>query len=91
MRSPSAISPTACRAACRSRRRGRPTIIRCRATRASRLQKKLASLGYKVTDFEGHVDFDLRDNIRAEQKKFGMVPDGNPTPAFLQKLGLDMK
>ena len=55
------------------------------------LQKKLASLGYKVTDFEGHVDFDLRDNIRAEQKKFGMVPDGNPTPAFLQKLGLDMK
>ena len=55
------------------------------------LQKKLASLGYKVTDFEGHVDFDLRDNIRAEQKKFGMLPDGNPTPAFLQKLGLDMK
>jgi len=33
------------------------------------LQKKLAALGYKVTDFEGHVDFDLRDNIRAEQKK----------------------
>jgi lytic murein transglycosylase len=55
------------------------------------LQKKLASLGYKVTDFEGHVDFDLRDNIRNEQKKFGMPPDGNPTPAFLQKLGLDMK
>ena len=43
------------------------------------LQKKLAALGYKVNDFEGHVDFDLRDNIRAEQKKFGMVPDGNPT------------
>ncbi len=55
------------------------------------LQKKLASLGYKVLDFEGHVDFDLRDNIRAEQKKFGMTPDGNPTPTFLARLGLDMK
>ena len=52
------------------------------------LQKKLASLGYKVNEFDGHVDFDLRDNIRAEQKKFGMVPDGNPTAAFLEKLGV---
>jgi lytic murein transglycosylase len=52
------------------------------------LQKKLASLGYKVTDFEGHVDFDLRDNIRAEQKKLGMIPDGNPTPLLLNKLGV---
>ena len=55
------------------------------------LQKKLAALGYKVTDFEGHVDFDLRDDIRAEQKKFGMVPDGNPTPALLEKLGINLK
>jgi lytic murein transglycosylase len=55
------------------------------------LQKKLASLGYKVTDFEGHVDFDLRDSIRAEQKKLGMVPDGNPTPALLEKLGINMR
>jgi lytic murein transglycosylase len=52
------------------------------------LQKKLAALGYKVNDFEGHIDFDLRDNIRAEQKKFGMPPDGNPTAALLQRLGL---
>ena len=52
------------------------------------LQKKLSTLGYKVNDFEGHVDFDLRDNIRAEQKKFGMTPDGNPTPALLNKLGV---
>jgi lytic murein transglycosylase len=52
------------------------------------LQKKLSTLGYKVLDFEGHVDFDLRDNIRAEQKKFGMVPDGNPTAAFLERLGV---
>jgi peptidoglycan lytic transglycosylase B len=55
------------------------------------LQKKLAVLGYKVNDFEGHIDFDLRDNIRAEQVKFGMVPDGNPTPGFLERLGVKMR
>lgn len=52
------------------------------------LQKKLAALGYKVNEFEAHIDFDLRDNIRAEQKKLGMVPDGTPTPALLEKLGV---
>ena len=52
------------------------------------LQRKLSELGYKVKDFEGHIDFDLRDNIRAEQKKFGMLPDGNPTAALLEKLGV---
>jgi membrane-bound lytic murein transglycosylase B len=52
------------------------------------LQKRLAALGYKVNEFEGHVDFDLRDNIRAEQKKFGMLPDGNPTTALLEKLAV---
>jgi lytic murein transglycosylase len=55
------------------------------------LQKKLAELGYKVNEFDGHVDFDLRDNIRAEQKKFGMQPDGNPTAAFLDRLGVTVK
>jgi membrane-bound lytic murein transglycosylase B len=52
------------------------------------LQKKLATLGYQVHDFEGHIDFDLRDNIRAEQKKYGLVPDGNPTAALLARLGV---
>lgn len=52
------------------------------------LQKKLAALGYKVADFEGHIDFDIRDYIRAEQKKHGLVPDGNPTTALLEKLGV---
>jgi membrane-bound lytic murein transglycosylase B len=52
------------------------------------LQKRLSALGYKVLDFEGHIDFDLRDNIRAEQAKLGMLPDGNPTTAFLQRLGV---
>jgi hypothetical protein len=55
------------------------------------LQKKLAALGYKVNDFEGHIDFDLRDNIRAEQVKLGMLPDGDPTAAFLEKLGVPAK
>ena len=52
------------------------------------LLKKLSALGYKVLDFEGHIDFDLRDNIRAEQAKLGMLPDGNPTAALLEKLGV---
>lgn len=51
------------------------------------LQKKLASLGYKVRNVTGHMDFDLRDAIRLEQVKFGMLPDGHPSPEFLQKLG----
>ena len=54
------------------------------------LQKKLAALGYKVNDFEGHIDFDLRDNIRAEQKKLGLLPDGNPTALFLRRLGVQV-
>jgi lytic murein transglycosylase len=53
------------------------------------LQKKLATLGYKVNDFEGHIDFDLRDNIRVEQNKLGLPPDGNPTISFLQSLGVN--
>ena len=51
------------------------------------LQRKLAALGYKVHDFEGHIDFDLRDAIREVQAKLGMVPDGNPTAELLQRLG----
>ncbi|HET7847603.1 MAG TPA: lytic murein transglycosylase [Pseudolabrys sp.] len=54
------------------------------------LQKKLASLGYKVKDFEGHIDFDLRDDIRAEQVKAGLTPDGNPTALLLAKLGIHL-
>jgi membrane-bound lytic murein transglycosylase B len=52
------------------------------------LQRKLASLGYKVTEFDGHFDFDLRDNIRAMQIKFGMIPDGYPSRTFLDRIGV---
>jgi membrane-bound lytic murein transglycosylase B len=51
------------------------------------LQRKLAALGYKVADFDGHFDFDLRDDIRSLQQKFGMVPDGHPSRAFLDRVG----
>ncbi len=54
------------------------------------LQKKLAELGYKVRNFTGHLDFDLRDAIREEQVKFGMLPDGHPGEEFLRKLGSKM-
>ncbi|MDO8878862.1 MAG: lytic murein transglycosylase [Pseudolabrys sp.] len=54
------------------------------------LQKRLAALGYTVKEFEGRIDFDLRDNIRVEQAKHGMVPDGNPTPALLEKIGVKL-
>ena len=52
------------------------------------LQKKLAALGYKVADFDGHFDFDLRDDIRKLQRSFGMTPDGYPGRAFLQRIGV---
>lgn len=51
------------------------------------LQKRMAALGYKVTDFQGRIDFDMRDAIRIEQKKRGFTPDGHPTAALLAQLG----
>lgn len=51
------------------------------------LQKKLAEKGYKVVDFQGRLDFDIRDAVRIEQRKAGMKPDGHPTAALLEKLG----
>jgi len=55
------------------------------------LQRKLAELGYKVTDFAGRLDFAQRDMIREQQAKFGMVPDGQPTPALVQRLGIHVR
>jgi lytic murein transglycosylase len=52
------------------------------------LQKRLAELGHKVNNFSAHIDFDLRDSIRIEQIKFGMLPDGHPTPELLERLGI---
>ena len=51
------------------------------------LQRRLQALGHTVNDFEGRIDFDLRDSIRLEQAKHGMRPDGHPTAALLEKIG----
>jgi lytic murein transglycosylase len=51
------------------------------------LQKRLKVLGHPVNDVEGRIDFDLRDEIRLEQAKHGMVPDGHPTLELLRKIG----
>lgn len=55
------------------------------------LQRRLAALGFKIADFEGHLDFDLRDSVRDMQRRFGMVPDGYPGPAFLRQLGVQRR
>jgi membrane-bound lytic murein transglycosylase B len=52
------------------------------------LQRRLSELGYRIEDFEGHLDFDLRDAVRDQQQKFGMVPDGHPNRAFLSRIGV---
>jgi len=52
------------------------------------LQRRLAELGYKVADFEGHLDFDMRDAVRDLQRRYGLVPDGHPGRAFLAHLGV---
>ncbi len=52
------------------------------------LQRKLAALGYQVADFTGHLDFDLRDSVKELQRKFGMTPDGYPSRAFLERVGV---
>jgi membrane-bound lytic murein transglycosylase B len=52
------------------------------------LQRRLAALGFAVADFTGHLDFDLRDHVRVMQRRFGMIADGHPSPAFLARLGV---
>ena len=52
------------------------------------MQKKLAALGYDQTRFTAHIDFKMRDFVRAEQKKYGLVTDGHPNPALMEKMGL---
>ena len=88
MRSPSATSPTGCRAAARSRRRGRSTATQLPRDDRIALQKKLAALGYDQTRFSAHIDFKMRDFVRAEQKKHGLVTDGHPTAALLDRMGV---
>jgi lytic murein transglycosylase len=55
------------------------------------LQRRLNALGHTVNDFEGRIDFDLRDAIRLEQVKHGLRPDGHPTVLLLEKIGAGVK
>ncbi len=55
------------------------------------LQKKLAALSYDQTRFTAHIDFKMRDFIRAEQVKHGMLPDGHPTPTLLDRMGVHIR
>lgn len=50
------------------------------------LQKRLAELGFSPGNFEGRMDFDIRDAVRKTQKRFGLTPDGEPTSALLAAL-----
>jgi len=52
------------------------------------LQQRLAALGFKVNDFNGHIDFDLRDDIRQMQSRLGMTPDGYPSRTLLARIGI---
>jgi lytic murein transglycosylase len=52
------------------------------------LQRRLAALGYKIADFDGHFDFDLRDAARDLQQRYGLIPDGYPSRAFLDRVGV---
>ena len=52
------------------------------------LQKKLAELGYEQKRFSAHIDFKMRDFVRAEQKKHGLMTDGHPTAVLLDKMGV---
>ena len=57
------------------------------ATERVALQKRMKELGHPVNDFDGRIDFDLRDEIRLEQAKHGIVPDGHPTRELMEKIG----
>jgi membrane-bound lytic murein transglycosylase B len=55
------------------------------------LQRRLAGLGFPVKDFQGHIDFTLRDDIAQMQHRFGMIPDGYPSRALLSRIGVDAR
>jgi len=55
------------------------------------LQRKMAELGYPVRNFTGHFDFDLRDAIREVQVKSGLIPDGHPTLALFNRIGVTVR
>jgi len=55
------------------------------------LQRKLAELGYDQRRFSAHIDFKMRDFVRAEQQKHGLPPDGHPTSVLLDRMGVQRR
>src|SRR5882724_2303878 len=52
------------------------------------IQKRLAELGYDQKRFTAHIDFNMRDFIRAEQKKHGLMTDGHPNAVLMDRMGI---
>ncbi|WP_109466084.1 lytic murein transglycosylase [Albibacillus kandeliae] len=50
------------------------------------LQQKLQARGYHVGTVDGILGANTRDAVRAEQKRLGMIEDGWPTSALLNRL-----
>jgi membrane-bound lytic murein transglycosylase B len=63
-----------------------PEVIPLNREQRIRMQKLMQAKGYPVNNVVGQIDFDLRDQIRILQVKFGLLPDGHPTETFLQRL-----
>lgn len=63
-----------------------PDVIPLNREQRIRMQKLMRAKGYPVSNVVGQIDFDLRDQIRILQVKFGLLPDGHPTETFLQRL-----
>jgi lytic murein transglycosylase len=63
-----------------------PEVIPLNREQRIRMQKLMRAKGYPVSNVVGQIDFDLRDQIRILQAKFGLLPDGHPTETFLQRL-----
>lgn len=63
-----------------------PDVIPLNREQRIRMQKLMQAKGYPVNNVVGQIDFDLRDQIRILQVKFGLLPDGHPTETFLQRL-----
>jgi membrane-bound lytic murein transglycosylase B len=50
------------------------------------VQKRLVSAGYPLEKIDGRIGEQSRNAIRAAQGALGLVPDGYPSPEFLQRL-----
>jgi membrane-bound lytic murein transglycosylase B len=52
----------------------------------SELQRLLQARGHAVGRIDGRIGQGTRKLVQTEQRKFGLVPDGHPSPAFLARL-----